>query len=118
MYNIVYACKMLPIQYKYFVTECKLYNYECNLVMCLGHLDEADSIFSYGDQNYSSLNNGYQDFVPTFFDELNVTQEVLDACGDNLACQLDASLTDNLDIGMTTLNTAKENEELEDILGK
>ncbi len=81
-------------------------------------MGEQNSIFSYGDQNYSTLNNGYLDFVPTFFDELNITQEVMDACGSNQACILDASLTGNLEVGMTTLDVEEENKELENILGK
>ncbi len=85
---------------------------------CTGHLGEQDSLFSYGDdQNYSSLNDGYLDFVPTFFDELNITQDVMDACGSNQACILDASLTGSVDIGTSTLDKSMENKELEEILG-
>ena len=83
-----------------------------------GHVEEQDSIFSYGGLNYSTLNGGYLEFEPTFFDELNITQEVMDACGTNQACILDASLTGNLEIGTSTLNVSMENEELEMTLGE
>ncbi len=84
----------------------------------IGHLGEQDSLFSYGDLNYSSINDGYLDFVPAFFDELNITQDVMDACGSNQACILDASLTGNVAIGTSTLDKSMENKELEKILGK
>ncbi len=87
------------------------------IFFCTGHLGEQDSLFSYGDQNYSSLNDGYLDFVPTFFDALNITQDVVDACGSNQACILDASLTGSVDIGTSTLDKSMENKELEEILG-
>ena len=91
----------------------------CSVFLFLsGHVSEEDSLFSYGDQNYSALNNDYLDFIPTFFDELNITQEVMDACGDNQACILDASVTGNVNIGTSTLQEEKESEELGAILGK
>ncbi len=95
-----------------------LSNVHSNVQFRTGHLGEQDSLFSYGDLNYSSINDGHLDFVPTFFDELNITQDVIDACGSNQACILDASLTGNVDIGTSTLDKSMENKELEKILGK
>ena len=88
------------------------------LSVLTGHIGEADSIFSYGDRNYSSINSGYLEFEPTFFDELNVTQEVRDACGNNQQCILDATITGNIGIGNSTLEASMENEELEQVLGE
>lgn len=94
--------------------------------MCLDYLlglvSESESLFNYsiGDTSYFTANDGAQDYVPTFSDEVvaNASQEVLDMCGGNLECVYDSSVTGSLVVGQATMDTSMTNDQTLQILGE
>ena len=75
---------------------------------------EEESLFNYsiGDTSYMAINNGYLTHQPVFSEDLNVTQEVRDACQDDPSCEYDAMAIGDIDIGISTLRTSAMNEDI------
>ena len=63
------------------------------------------------------INDGYMTHQPAFSDELNVTQEVRDACEGNPACIHDSVVTGNVEIGLSTLRISSANDQILQTLG-
>lgn len=56
--------------------------------------------------------------MPTFIDTSTANQTVIEACGNNTACIIDASLTGNISVGQNTLNVNNVNVAEMNELGK
>ena len=80
---------------------------------------EEESLFNYsiGDTSYMAINNGYLTHQPVFSEDLNVTQEVRDACQDNPSCIYDAMVTGDIEIGVSAQRTSTINEGIIQIFG-
>ena len=57
-----------------------------------------------------------QQFIPLFFDELNITDEAETACEGNPQCILDLLITEDMDLAMETLNLDKETNETKETI--
>ena len=68
----------------------------------------------------STANYSFPEHLPAFVDEVvaSASQEVLDACNDNIRCIFDASQTGNLEIGVNSMQTEETNMENEMIASK
>ena len=56
------------------------------------------------------------DFVPLFFDELNITDEHRMICEDNRQCIFDLIATENMTVAVNTLDHEKETNATEEVL--
>ena len=56
------------------------------------------------------------DFVPIFFEDLNITDAHRMICGDNQQCLFDLALSGNMALALNTLNHQKETNETKEIL--
>ena len=77
-------------------------------------MNESDSFFNYsiGNTSYSAINEGYLNHIPTFTEDIsNTSEEVLKACNNDSKCLYDYSVTGDMELGVSTLNTATKNEE-------
>lgn len=88
-----------------------------SLLIILGLISPSESLFTYP-EGLSSSNFSFPDHIPLFVDEVvaNATAEVLAACGTNIRCIFDASLT-TLEIGIATMETDETNQEDQRISG-
>lgn len=58
------------------------------------------------------------DFVPTFFDQLNITDDVSMTCERNPSCIFDLIATGDMGLALNTLNHEKQTNATRDVLGK
>jgi plastocyanin len=83
-------------------------------------VNEADSIFDYGSESYSTYND--PTFLPSFpvsLDSLSESEqnEITALCGDDKNCQYDYLATGNTALAAATAQTAAVNNEAKDVLG-
>ena len=85
-----------------------------------GHLNETESLFNYSlDGNtYSTINNGYQTYRPLFTDDLNVTDDVIAMCRGLPECIYDYTVTGSVEIGLATVGTVMNNNDVAMTLSK
>lgn len=57
-------------------------------------------------------------FIPVFFDELNITDEIERTCEGNPQCIFDLLLTEDMDVAMNALNHEKETNVTEDTISE
>ena len=56
--------------------------------------------------------------MPDFIDTSTADPSVIEACGNNTACIIDATLTGNISVGLNTLNVSNVNVAEMNELGK
>ncbi len=95
-----------------------LENCFCNDLF-LGAISSEESLFSYPN-GLNSSHFFHPDHMPSFVDEVveNASEEVLEACGDNIECIYDASQTGDISIGLETMIADTENQMDEAISGE
>ena len=89
------------------------------IINIAGQIDPEASLFTYS-PGLSALNYSFPNHEPAFLDEVvaGASQEVLDACGDNVLCIFDASQTGNTEIGMQTTTIEETNVANEETASK
>ena len=106
--------------YSHFNLHCKLIVYHKLLFYInyaiTGRFNSMDdrSFFSL-DRQRRQIN---EEFVPVFFDELNITEGVNQACEGSRQCILDLLITDDMDVAMDTLTTEIETNMTIDTISK
>ena len=86
-----------------------------------GEITAAESLFTYS-ENQSAAFFSHSDHDPLFLDEVVASADnatlVTDACGQNAQCIYDAMQTDNIAVGLNTLDTMQQNENIQIQAGK
>ena len=85
-------------------------------ISLIGHLNESESFFNYSISNssYSTMNDGYQTYVPLFTEDVlsNTSDSILQACNNDPKCVYDYTATGNMEVGLSTLDTAVKNDDI------
>ncbi len=99
-----------------------IFRYFSLLFLYIGHLNKSDSFFNYSIDNssYSSNNDGYLSHIPTFTEDIlaNTSDTVLQMCNNDPKCVYDFSVTGDMDVGLSTLDTAMKNDETVKLIGE
>lgn len=97
-----------------------IWTHTCHLVLCCAGIvtDPSKSLFTYGPSGdwdfYHDVN-----YVPVFepsFSSSELEQQANEVCGKDLLCIFDIAATGNVDIGSSTMESVRQQEELKQLL--
>ena len=85
------------------------------MVMFIGEVSDGESLFfNAGRRKRQTAPDA--DFIPTFFDELNITEAERIVCEDNDQCLFDLAATGDMTFALTTLDHQKEANATKEVL--
>ena len=87
------------------------------ILLIAGAITEEESLFSYSLDGSSFASFQYPDHQPAFLDQLTLTTEQMELCGNDKQCAYDYAQTGDMEIGLATMKVEQSNSMDQMILG-